>query len=449
MIELPMIFGKGAVIQQGLPVPVWGKAISLERVEVHFRDQEKITTADEHGNWRITFDPLAPSDDPDILTIYTQDETVNVDQIYIGEVWVCAGQSNMAFNLNRCEDGRLMVKSATYPRLHFLKLPTVASKTVQVEVDTTWRQCSPMAARTMSAVSFFFGCQLAPYVKGHIGLIRATVAATPIEAWMSSCPQARAPLPTPDIISRAEGYNGFVLEPGDLYRGMVAPVQPYAVRGVLWYQGEANTANAHDYQQLLTTMIAQWRDGWEQPSKLPFLLAQIAPYGKARVGRRAFVRDAQSRTVATVANTALITTMDVGEADERHPPNKYPVGQRFALAARALAYGEDVEYSGPVYDQVTWEDNEAIISFTHVAEGLETFDGKALRDFWICGANRRFFRTEPPIIRGGTVVVSHPDVSAPEAVRYAFSNCPTGNLCNTFGLPASPFRTDDYPLPVR
>ena len=239
---------------------------------------------------------------------------------------------------------------------------------------------------------------------------------------------ADAPAPPMNVTSNANA-------PTVLYNGMIAPLLPYAMRGVIWYQGEANVGRELQYRSLFPAMIADWRRRWGE-GNFPFLFVQIAPFR----GMTPEIREAQLLTLQHTPNTAMAVTIDVGDADDIHPANKVPVGARLALAARALAYGEDVEYSGPIYRDLRIDGAKAVLTFAHVAGGMVAPGGE-LRGFSIAGADGAFHPAEA-VIAGDTVEVSSPDVAKPVAVRYAWANVPDGNLFNTAGLPASPFRTD-------
>ncbi len=219
---------------------------------------------------------------------------------------------------------------------------------------------------------------------------------------------------------------------------MIAPLVPYAIRGVTFYQGENNASNATQYRTLLPALIADWRKAWGE-GDFPFLFVQIAPFS----GQPPEIREAQLIAWQATRNTAMVVTIDVGDAGDIHPANKAPVGDRLALAARALAYGEKIEYSGPVYRTMSVAGGQAVLQFTHLAGGLVAPGGK-LTGFTIAGADGKFHPAEA-VIAGDTVVVSAPDVSQPVAVRYGWANVASGNLFNTAGLPASPFRTDVTP----
>jgi len=232
-----------------------------------------------------------------------------------------------------------------------------------------------------------------------------------------------------------------------LYNGMIAPLQPYAIKGAIWYQGESNAGRAYQYRTLFPMLIESWRATWKEGA-FPFLFVQLAPFQAIQQepmeSAWAELREAQLLTSQRAKNTAMAVITDVGDPKDIHPKQKEPVGARLALAARALAYGERVPYSGPVYDHLTVEGPRAVLSFKHVGKGLEARDGE-LQGFTIAGPDRKFHKAHAEI-KGDTVVVWSDQVDKPVAVRYGWANCPVVNLWNKDGLPASPFRTDDFPI---
>jgi sialate O-acetylesterase len=223
--------------------------------------------------------------------------------------------------------------------------------------------------------------------------------------------------------------------PTVLYNGLIAPLQPYAIRGVIWYQGEANSGQAQLYRRIFPNLVSDWRRAWAQ-GDFPFLYVQIAPFHEMPPE----IREAQRLSLATIPNSAMAVTIDVGDANDIHPTDKKPVGERLALAARALAYGEQIEYSGPLFESFQIDGQRAVLKFSHAADGLVAQGGE-LKGFTIAGADK-VFQPARAVIVGDTVEVSTDGVSAPTAVRYAWANVPEGNLYNRAGLPASPFATD-------
>jgi sialate O-acetylesterase len=339
-----------------------------------------------------------------------------------------------------------------------------------------------------SAVGYYFGRDLVKHLGVPVGLIHGSTGGSKAEAWTShemlasnpalapilqrysndvvatyperlakfqadearvkadyatACAQALAqgkPTPRPPSLTPpVDPAKGNVHTPSGLFNGVIHPILHYPMRGVIWYQGETNMDRAAEYRDLFPALIADWRAQWGQ-GDFPFLFVQLPPYR----GTPPDIREAQFLTLAKAANTAMVVTTDCGDTSDIHPNRKEPVGQRLALAARSLAYGEKLEYSGPLYSASRIEGNKVILSFTHTGSGLMAKDGP-LKGFTIAGADQKFVPAQAEIT-GETVTVSSPDVALPTAVRYGWSNVPDVNLFNKDGLPASPFRTDNFPM---
>jgi sialate O-acetylesterase len=358
-------------------------------------------------------------------------------------------------------------------------------------VRGSWKVCAPETVGRFSAVGYAFGRYLHTSRRVPVGLIQSAWGGTVAEAWTSRAALEQAADPT--IPQMLEKYRELVARfekaepemqakhraalaeheeavakakaegktpppaprrpthprqepnhPCHLYNGMIAPLQPFAIRGVIWYQGESNAGRAYQYRTLLPAMIRSWRDGWGR-GDFCFLIVQLAPF-QGNMNRPLWpeLREAQLLTAQTVPNVGMVVITDVGDKMEIHPKENDPVGLRLALAARALAYGEPIDWSGPVFDKAQMKDHRAILTFKHVGGGLVARDGP-LKGFTICGPDGQFHPAQAEIV-GDTIVVFHPDVKEPVAVRYGWENYPEVNLWNRAGLPATPFRTDDFPL---
>lgn len=459
------LFSDGAVLQQGIEVPVWGSANDGEKVVVKFQGQEISTTAKD-GRWLVRLKPLKPGG-PFALTIRGENE-ISLKNILVGEVWLCSGQSNMAFQLHRAENGAEAIADAADAQLRFFFVPHESADAPQKEVVGSWKESSSQTASNFSAVAYFFGRDLRRARNVPVGLIEASVGGTPAEAWTSREALAADPelkkilelyaanlsnydsamaehtaaqkaaaasgKPTPARPKKAADPRVTAKRPAGLYNAMIAPLQPYALAGAIWYQGEANSGRAEQYQKLFPAMIRNWREAWGQ-GEFPFLFVQIAPHERMTPE----IREAQSLTARNVPRTAMAVIVDVGNKSDIHPKKKEPVGARLALAARAIAYGEKVESSGPIFSKMTTEKSRAILSFTH-AGGLVA-KGGTLAGFTIAGPDGKFVSATARI-EGERVVVQADAVKEPAAVRYGWENAPVVNLFNGAGLPASPFRTD-------
>jgi sialate O-acetylesterase len=423
-VTVRSLFSDHMVLQADLNVPVFGSADPEEQVTVEFNGQKKTATTDREGKWLVRLDPLKAGG-PFEMKIVGKNTLVFKD-VLVGEVWIASGQSNMRFSLANATNGKDDAASADYPNLRFLR------------VNGKWQTCNPMTAPAFSAVAFSFAVALSRERKVPVGIIDNSVSGELGQNFMS--PEAfQADTELAALVRRHTKKTSSQWGP------LVAPVIPYGIRGVLWYQGEGNRDYPVTYRRLLPALIADWRAHWGQ-GDFPFLVVQLANYQERKAdpweGKDCALREAQLQAVQATPKTALVVTIDLGIAKDVHYPNKKPVGDRLALAARGLAYGEKIVYSGPMYQSARFEGGKAIVSFTHISGGLIT-RGDSLRGFLLCGADKKFHRAEARI-EGDKVVVTSDQVPAPIAVRYAWERNPECNLCNREGLPASPFRSDAF-----
>lgn len=425
------LFRDHAVLQRGVDLPVWGAAPDGTKVSVQFSGQNVTTTA-TGGKWSVRLKPLSANSKPAAMKISGTTVTI-VQDLLVGDVWLASGQSNMERQLGPRDKQREIIgwkeaaATADFPLIREYKVPKKFSSTPIDDTKGRWSVCSPDTAKGFSAVAFFFARDLQPEVRVPLGLVTSSWGGTEVESWTAS-----------EAIKELGIGGGEVKNehsPSGLYNGMIAPLLPFPVKGVIWYQGESNAKNAREYGVRFPAMIADWREKWNSP-ELPFLFVQIAPH-KNMVPE---LRESQFLTLAKSPKTAMAVITDVGDAEDIHPVGKEPVGKRLALAARAIAYGEKIEYSGPLYQEVRFSGDKAGIIFSHAGRGLEAKDGP-LRGFTIAGADGNFFPATAEI-RGASVIVSSKDVPDPKAVRYGWANVPDVNLYNKDGLPASPFRTD-------
>jgi sialate O-acetylesterase len=481
-LTLGSLFTDHAVFQRDIAVPVWGKAEPGRKVVVQFAGQEKEATSGKDGHWLVKLDPMGASADGKTLTVKTEpgDTPLTRQDVLIGEVWICSGQSNMAFGLKGADTGEAAIAAAGDAQLRLFAAGAKATDEPQETIAGAWAVDSPQTAAGFSAVAYFFGKDLRRKLGVPVGLIKSAVGGTVAEAWTPRADLESNPVLKPLLEKQAQQLAGYPdaveaykkrepellakyeqdLEkakaagarlplkpqapsdpskngnrPTGLYNGSIAPLAPYAIRGAIWYQGESNSGRGKEYQTLFPAMITGWRKAWGQ-GDFPFLFVQITPHN----GMSPEVREAQRITTQTTQNTAMAVTTDVGHPTDIHPKQKQPVGERLALAARALAYGEPVEYSGPTYDAMSVAGNRVTLAFKHLGDGLVAKDGD-LKGFTIAGADGKFAPANAKI-EGDTIVVSSDSVFAPVSVRYGWTNVPDVNLYNKAGLPASPFETD-------
>jgi len=461
-VSVPGIFADHMVIQQSCEVTVWGWADPGEKISVKgsWAPSEKVsavTAAD--GTWRLKINtPKAGG--PYTLVIQGSNEIVLKD-ILIGEVWICSGQSNMFLRMRslRTEKSKNDIEKANFPQLRQFAVDKTYSNAPKDNCLGKWLVCSPETASSFSATAYYFGTNLYQHLNVPIGLVSTSWGATPVEAWTSRKAltqfgqfedelklldnPVKAEDPSPKA---ADNSSKAFKSPSVLFNNMIHPLLDWRFKGVIWYQGEANRMRAVQYRTLFPAMIKDWREHWGQ-GDFPFYYVQIAPfaYGRPEGLDSAFLREAQMLAMDSLPNLGMAVTMDIGEEKNIHPKNKHDVGDRLARWALAKTYGKkDLAYSGPIYRSMRVEKDSIRLSFDYAGSGLTARNGP-LTDFEIAGKDRKFVPAKATI-DGKTIVVSAAEVSKPVAVRYAFKNWTQPNLYNAEGLPASSFRTDDWPV---
>ena len=445
-VRLPKIFGDSMVLQQQSQAAVWGWADADEEVTVSLGDAKATAKAGADGKWLAKIQTPAAGG-PFTLTVKGKNE-ITLKDVYVGEVWICSGQSNMEWPLTAAANPAEEIANAKHPLIRMIKVDKVpAEKPADDIVSPGWKVCTPDKdnAPQFSAVGYFFARHLQGELKVPIGMINTSWGGTICEAWTSN----EALKTDPDfqlILERSAKFK-----PGDpnqasvLYNGMLRPLAPMTIKGAIWYQGESNVGRAVQYRKLFPTMIADWRKQFGQ-GDFPFLFVQLAPYnyGPPHLAL-AEQWESQLKTLS-VANTGMCVTWDIGNVKDIHPKNKQDVGKRLALWALANTYGKsDVVFSGPLYESSAVEGNKIRIKFKHAAGGLASKEDQPLTHFQIAGEDQKFVDAKATI-DGETVVVESEQVAAPKAVRFAWHGLAEPNLFNKAGLPASPFRTDDWPL---
>ncbi|MGI9036339.1 MAG: sialate O-acetylesterase [Pyrinomonadaceae bacterium] len=489
-VRLPDILSDSMVLQQKQDVPIWGTADAGEAVTVSFGKQKKIVVADERGKWRVNLKNLEANFAPQTLTISGKNK-IELKNILVGEVWLVAGQSNMQRLLRETANGAEVQAAANHPNIRLFNASReVAFKKKQGKLGE-WQACTPESVAEFSAAGFYFGVEMENRLKVLIGLINSSYggsqaeAWTPVEylnanpdlkptvdraaiwvaerpktkieyaeaikQWREDSEKAKAsgakPSPSPSVPDALRDYR----VASSIYDGMIEPLMPFAIKGAIWYQGESNEARAEQYNILLPTMIRAWRERWGE-GNFPFGIVQLPNYRKPsdepQDAAWSFVREAQRRTAMKTPNTGLIVTIDIGEANDIHPKNKFDVGKRMAIWALKDVYGKKLTDS-PEFQKQEIKGNKIILTFEDVGSGLKIRDGDKLDEFTIAGADKKFVWANVKIIGKNKVEVSSPDVKNPLAVRYAFNSNPRRpNLTNDSGLPAAPFRTDDWADPT-
>jgi sialate O-acetylesterase len=433
-ISLPEIFSDHMVLQQKADVLFWGWASTGEtvRIQAGWMDREVSVKVGNQGIWEVII-ATPPAGGPYQIRLKGHNEIL-LEDVMIGEVWLCSGQSNMEWSARSgINNGEEEVKNADYPGIRLFTVYHGTSQYPQDHLTGEWDPCTPETMRSFSAVGYLFARILHRELGVPVGIINASWGGTPAEAWMPE-----------EIITR----DGFLLEaakkqkpvpwgpvePGRIYNSMISPLVPFHISGVIWYQGESNTINAYAYKEILSGLITSWRSRWGYD--FPFYYAQIAPYRYEKPYEGVEVRDAQRRALE-VPNTGMIVLSDIGDTTDIHPKNKQDVALRFANITLNRHYeSKRIEDSGPLYRNMMIDRNRAVISFDH-SEGLHV-KGKSLTCFEIAGEDKVFYPAEAKI-EGEQVSVSSRKVKSPVSVRFAWTNTATPNLFNGANLPASCF----------
>jgi sialate O-acetylesterase len=422
-VQLPAVFGSHMVLQRDVPVPVWGTADAGEEVvlDLDGRQAGKIT-ADGEGKWRVTLAALPAGETPHTLTVSGKN-SVKLENIVVGEVWLGSGQSNMEWSLLASQNATAAIAAADHPTVRLFHVPKTQASKPAADVKAQWNVCTPASVPKFSAVLYYFGTKLQEELKVPVGLINSSWGGSPIEPWTTHA-----------------GVSG------GMYNGMIAPLIPFPVRGILWYQGESNVLkkNGFDYFDKMQNLIGGWRAAWGA-DKLPFYFVQIAPWkGRYEEEELPKLWEAQVASLKIPHTGMAVTTDLVDNIADIHPKNKKDVGHRLARWALARDYQrKGVEVSGPLFKSQKIEGDRIRVSFAHVAGGLKSRDAKPLSDFEIAGADGTYVAAEA-VIDGRDVVVSASGVRDPKSVRFAWNNVAQANLANSEDLPASPFRSENW-----
>ncbi|NCG09473.1 MAG: sialate O-acetylesterase [Verrucomicrobia bacterium] len=480
-VQMPNIFGNHMVLQRDQLNPVWGTATPGERISVRIGGQSHSTYAGPDGRWKVKLRAMSAGG-PHALEVKADNE-LRFEDVMVGEVWICSGQSNMQWSLNKSDGGDLEIPLANEPMIRMISIPQLGTQVPQDNFNGKWEHSSPAIAAEFSAVGYHFGQRLKQALGVTIGLIdnawggSAAEAWVPrdileadghcdaylaewdkkvaaytdevhaekvarLEAWKANGRKGRAPWPNDIRVGQHR--------PANLYNGALHPIIGYGIRGVIWYQGETNSGRAANYNHLFPLMINTWRDHWKQ-GDFPFYWVQLADFSKELPDPQqnswwAELREAQTNTLS-LPNTGQAVIIDVGEGRDIHPRNKRTVGDRLARHALAKDYGFNIASESPRYSKMEISGGEVNVTFDHVsAGGLYAFDVPEVKGFDIAGADG-VFRQATASIEGKTqVVVSHPQIANPAAVRYGWAENPVLNLFDRNGLPVTPFRTDDGTL---
>lgn len=488
-VELPDVIAGSMVLQQGRPIPIWGRAEPGEAVTVTFAGQKRTVVTGADRTWRVELGKLGASTEPRTMVIAGKNK-VELSDVLVGEVWLVSGQSNMQWRLPESENGEAATAAANHPKIRLFNVSReVAFKKKQGKLGE-WLACAPESVKEFSAAGYYFGVELEKALKVPIGLINSSYGGSQAEAWTpveylnasadlkptvertkiwdEERPRVREqyaeairkwreadttraagarPSPSPSVPDALRDYR----VASSIYNGMIEPLMPFAIRGAVWYQGESNESRAEQYGILLPVMIRSWRERWGQ-GDLPFGIIQLPNYRQPKPQPEesawSFVREAQRRTALYTRNAGLIVTIDIGVANDIHPRNKLDVGKRMSVWALGEVYGHRV-LGPPMVVRADVKDGKVVLTFDNAGSGLKIKSGEKLEEFSLAGDDKKWHWAEARIVGRNKVEVFSPGVSDPKAVRYAFNSNPRNpNLTNDSGLPASPFRTDDWPDPT-
>ncbi|MDQ8194935.1 sialate O-acetylesterase [Coraliomargarita sp. SDUM461004] len=478
-IRLAPLFQDHGVLQRDMPLRIWGVADPGEPVKVFFLGKKEEAIAASNGEWSVTLAPSSASNQPQSLVVQGANHTITVKDLLVGELWFCSGQSNMAWTVKLSNDSEREVLQANYPSIRLYQVPKASSNKPESNVGGEWRVCMPKTIADFSAVAYYFGRHLHEALDVPIGLINSSWGATQAEAWISaealrkssvypnvkkrwesvlaSYPsdfdRYRAKLDAWRQASREAASRGDQIkakapraplgpgskrEPSGLYNGMVAPFLPATIRGVIWYQGESNAVQHEEYEELFTSLIQDWRSGFEQPS-LFFNYVQLANVHRKYDPTKqefSYIREAQ-RHVLKLADTGMAVAVDIGERNQIHPGNKQEVGRRLAAIALAQVYDKDVTFYGPSVVAAYSLGRQVRVEFDSGANHLVLND---LEDhgFELAGSDEVFYAAEATLM-GSVLLLESDDIASPQYIRYAWGNDPIVSVFNDASYPASPF----------
>ncbi|MCO6045338.1 sialate O-acetylesterase [Aeoliella sp. ICT_H6.2] len=489
-LRLPSLFSDHMVLQREMKVPVWGWADPGAEVAVVFGDQTKTTTADDQGQWRVELEPLSIGE-PRSLVVESKDDRLEVSDVLVGDVWICSGQSNMEWPIERSSSRDLEVLGEGNPDIRLLTIHGPGEQTPAEDIDGAWEECKPGTLRSFSAVGYYFGKRIHQATGVPIGLIDNSWGGSSCEAWlpldklsdeqlygplldrweemaaqndeaalrkefakvhdawkekMRAAVKAGEPIPGSPRPSHSLLTQN---RPANLYNSRVAPLTSFPICGVIWYQGESNAGRAEQYRDMFPLMIETWREAWGQ-GDFPFYWVQLADFRDEKPNPEqsdwAELREAQTMALDRLPNSGEAVIIDVGEGKDIHPKDKQSVGDRLARHALANQYGIDIAHKSPRLESFEVKDGKIVLTFDH-CRSLTTFDTRELQGFAIAGSDKHFVWAEAKINDDNKrqIIVSSPEVPEPVAVRYAWADNPVCNVYSASGLPLTPFRTDDWP----
>jgi sialate O-acetylesterase len=480
-IKLPSIFGDHMVLQQKQDNPVWGWAEPNEKITVSINGQSHSTIADIKGNWRVILKPI-PVGGPYKMDIEGKASSFFLEDILVGEVWICSGQSNMAWPISRTNSAELAIATANYPNIRLISVPQVGTDKIQNDFEGQWEAATSESVPDFSAIGYFFGQRLHHALNVPIGLIDNAWGGSAAEAWvnrsvMESDKNYTTLMASWKKVEQSFNYDEEVNKwkksvteweankkdedmprkptnlltgnhrPANIYNGVLHPTIGYGIKGVIWYQGESNAGRSYQYRDLFPLMIQNWRNEWKQ-GDFPFYYVQLADFmaesKEPEESGWAELREAQTMTKDKLSNVGEAVIIDLGEGKDIHPRNKQTVADRLARIALARDYHKDILYQGPSYKSMEVKEDKIILTFDNVGQGLYAFDTKEPIGFAIAGVDKKFVWADANIISNNQMEISKEGLKSPVSVRYAWANNPVCNMYNRDGLPMTPFRTDAW-----
>ena len=494
-LKLPAIIGDNMVLQQKQTNPIWGWDTPGTEVTVKFAGQTKTAKADADGKWTVKLDPVPANAKPATISIKGS-SAKELQNVLVGEVWICSGQSNMQWNVGSCWDADLEIASAKHPNIRLISVPQVGTQEPQKDFNGSWKECSPETVGGFSAVGFFYGRVLHKILDVPVGLINNAWGGSAAEAWvrrdllekdprfkllMENTKNNEAFLTSDaakkkfeadlanwkkqaDAAKKAgkpftaraprspESWLTGNARPGNIYNGVLLPTIGYGIKGAIWYQGESNAGRAYEYASLFPFMIQDWRTEWKQ-GDFPFYWVQLADFmaektdvEQATASSWAELRESQTKTQNAIPNGGQAVIIDLGEANDIHPKNKRDVAERLARWALVKDYGMKLPYRSPEFKSAEFAGGKAIVTLDTFGGTLRTVDVSEVKGFVVCGEDKKWTWADAKIIGRDKLEVIAKGVAKPVAVRYAWADNPICNLFTTDGLPVTPFRSDDFEM---
>ncbi len=492
-LRLPSILSDHMVLQRDQPVAVWGWATPDSEVGVSFKGQTATTRSDDTGKWRVNLEAMQADANPGQMTVTSGDQSLTIQDILVGEVWLCSGQSNMEWSVERSDNAADEIAAADWPQIRHIKAPHRPSMQLMDDIDAEWQVCSPETAAKFTAVGYYFGRHLHKELEVPVGLVNSSWGGTRIEPWIPISGFAQVPalkdqydeiaVKQPDSLAYKAAASTYMVKLNDwlqasqqllkdhdhltespafpdqlkpytthqdptmLFNGMLSPFIPYTIRGSIWYQGESNRSRGMHYLEYTRAQLLGWREHWEQP-ELPYYYVQIAPYQYSDDNPHELPRfwEAQAEIEKQIEHTGMVVVHDVGNLNDIHPTNKQDVGKRLANMALKRTYGRDeIIDSGPRCVSMRFEGHKLLLTFDNAADGLASSDGESLNWFEIAGEAEPWTEATAEVVAPDTIAVSAEGIINPVAVRFAWHKLAEPNLVNSVELPAAPFRAGEPP----